>query len=254
MRREIEPPRALLEAEALDDRVDDPALCVDRKRTAEHGVVHRLGAVGDRPDQRQERLLEALEHCPRLDGSRALLVVVEEDVVGRTVRLEAIDVAQLELHVAAEIREERREVRCRPRLDPRLLADRRGTHDLGAQLGRDLPGFLPVTPRDPDQARVVGVAGQALLVRPELLQQLPDLVGRELLVGDSPQRRELLRSRCRAASGHHRLLVPAENTRGLPEVGNLGQTLSQLLKLPLHDTRRRRNRRMRPGCGILELE
>ena len=168
------------------------------------------------------------------DGLHVRLEVVEERRVGRVVPLEALDVAALELEVALERGEEPREVVRRARLDPDLVAERRRSRQLDAELGRNAALLLPVAPGDADQAGVVGVVLERLLERAQALEQAPDLVVDELLVDDAAQRRERLGTRRMAAGRHRDLLIPGEHAYRAGEIGDLGEALSERTKVGVH--------------------
>ena len=74
--------------------------------------------------------------------------------------------------------------------DPGVVATRRRPGHLDLELGGHAPRLLPVASRDPDQAGVVGVVRERLLVRAQLLQQAPDVVRDERLVDDATECRE----------------------------------------------------------------
>ena len=122
----------------------------------------------------------------------ARLEVVEQRVV-RLVHLEAGRVLAAELDVALEIRAEELEVVLRARLDPDRECLGAGQRLLLAQLGRDTQLLVAVAPGDADQARLVGVVVERLLVRPELLEQVAQLVGDHPLVDQLRDGPELLR-------------------------------------------------------------
>src|SRR5205085_2033841 len=82
--------------------------------------------------------------------------------------------------------------------------------DLRAQLGGHAAGLLVVATGDADQARLVGLVRERLLLAPELLEQPPELVGDEPLVRGAADRRPLLGPSLRAVRRHRRLLVPRE--------------------------------------------
>ena len=186
MRGRVETPGTLLEAERADDALREPPLRIGVERSVEERRVD-LGCVAHELGQcRTQRR----EHVAHLGRRHAGLVVVEERRVGQVGRLEALDVAALQLDVRPQVREERCEVVVPPRLDPRVVpAGRRAGH-LDAQLGGDAAGLLPVAARDADQARVVGVVGQRFLERSEPLEQAPDLGIGEAVVDDAPEGRE----------------------------------------------------------------
>ena len=95
---------------------------------------------------------------------------------------------------------------------------------LGGQIGRDAARLLPVAARRADQARVVGVVVQLLLVAGEVLEKRPDLVRDELLVRDPIECRDLRAAHSATARRHHHGLVPEEDLLRPAQVVNLGQT------------------------------
>ncbi len=162
-----------------------------------------LLARGDLVDHGDELLLQALEDRRDLLALRALLVVVEQDVVRRLAGVRvALDVLELQLDVAAQERQERVVVRVLARLGPRRDREHLRLRDLGAQLGRDLPVLLPVLARDADQLGVDRVRVELLLVRAEPVEELADLVGDEELVREPVERGELVAAgtACRRAA------------------------------------------------------
>ena len=92
---------------------------------------------------------------------------------------------------------------------------------LRPQLGRHAARLLVVAARDADQAGLVGVVRKRLLLGAELVEQLPQLVGDEPLVGGAADRRPLLGPGRRARGGHHRLLVPRQERRDPLQVVDL---------------------------------
>ena len=186
MRRRVEPPGALLEAERVDDPLGEAPLAIGVERSVEERRVD-LGGV---PHELGQRRTQRREHVAHLGCGHPWLVVVEQGGVGEVGRLEALDVAALELHVRPQVREEGGEVVVLPGLDPGVVpAGRRAGH-LDAQLRWHAAGLLPVTTRDADQARVVGVVRQRFLERGEPFEQPADLGIGEAVVDDAPERRE----------------------------------------------------------------
>ena len=130
------------------------------------------------------------------------LVVVEQDGVGRVRPLEALDVAELQLDVAAQVGEEGGEVARLPsasthawwpRAASRVISSRReaGTRRAFSQSRR-------VTRIE---ARLVRVVRVRLLERAQPLEQPADLVVDELLVRDPAERGERVCARASAPSG-----------------------------------------------------
>ena len=214
MRGRVEPPGALLEAERADDPLREAPLGIGVERSVEErrvdlgGVAHELGQRG--PQRR--------EHLAHLGRRHPGLVVVEQRRVGQVGRLEALDVAALELDVRPQVREERGEVVVLPGLDPGVVpAGRRAGH-LDAQLGGNAAGLLPVTARDADQARIVGVVRQRFLERSQPLEQAADLGIGEAVVDDASEGRERLGARLGSERRHRDALLPAEHPCGAAEV------------------------------------
>ena len=139
-------------------------------------------------DELGERGPKNGEHLAHVRRRHARLVVVEQRRVGRVRRLEARDVAAFELDVRAQVGQERGEVVVSASLDPGVMATRRGPCHLDPELGRDPARLLPVSPRDADQARIVGVVRQRFLERRESVEEAADLGVDEAVVGDPVER------------------------------------------------------------------
>ena len=191
----VEPPLGLVEAEALDHLQLELLLALERERRAAHGP---LTVLAGGCDERHLLLLQPVEDGADLGRLHPGLEVVEEDVVGLVVVVEALDVAAPQLDVRAQCGQELREVRLLPRLHPDRHRERGGAGHLGAQLRRHPPRLLPVAADEPDQARLVRVVVERVLVRRELVEQPADLVGRERFV------RETARASPAARRGHRR--------------------------------------------------
>ena len=175
----IDPPAALAEPEAPEDDLLELLLRLEREVAAEERVVDLL--LRGLRDQRDQPLLQAREDLAHLGRLHPRLEVVEQRVVG-LVDLEARRVLAPKLDVALEVRAEELEVVRPARLDPDGERLRGSAGLLLAQLARDLQLLLAVAAGDADQARLVGVEVERLLVRPELFEQRADLVGDEELV------------------------------------------------------------------------
>ena len=67
----------------------------------------------------------------------------------------------------------------------------------------------------------------------QLVEQPADLGEVNFVVRDAAERRELLGADRGAARRHHHVLVPAEERRGLAEIGDLGEAPAQLVELGL---------------------
>ena len=191
----------------------------------ERGVDLRRGG-----DDLGQRRAQHREHLADLGREHPGLVVVEERRVRAVRPLEALDVLTLELEVRAQVGEKRGEVARAPRLDPGVMASCRLACHLRAKLGRHAPGLLPVAPRHPDEAAIVGVVRELLDERLARIEQAPDLVVDELLVCDPAERRKLLGACLGAARGHRHALVPAEDSRRVPEIGPLGKPDAELVE------------------------
>ena len=228
VRRRVEAPGAVLEAERPDDALRELA-AAHRGRT----MPWRNDASTSRrvADELGQRRPQRREHVAHLGRRHPGLVVVEQRRVGQVGRLEALDVAALELDVRPQVGEERGEVVVPPGLDPGVVpAGRRAGH-LDAQLGGHAAGLLPVTARDADQARVVGVVRQRLLERRQPLEQAADLGIGEAVVDDAAEGRERLGARLGSERRHRDPLLPAEHACGAAEVGDLRQPLAECCEI-----------------------
>ena len=232
MHGQVEPRERRVVAEPLDDLQRVGVLRIDRPRAVHEGVVALDGA--DLGDQRHELGLQVVEDLAHLRGLHARLVVVEESVVGLVVALEAVDVAALEVDRALEHGAEELVVVLRPRLRPHVVALDGGAGHLGSQVGGDAARLLPVAARRADQARVVRVVIELLLVVGELVEQRSGRVGDELLVRDPVERRHLVPTNDGAARRHHHGLIPEQDLLRAAQVVDLGQTCLQLGETLLH--------------------
>jgi hypothetical protein len=244
----VEPPRLLVVPEAPDHLELELLLELERERPRRR--LRRRPRLGHLADERRLMLLEIVEEDAHLGRAHPALVVVEQRVVRLVVgAVEALDVAESQLEVPLQRRQERREVVVGARLDPHGDRERRRARDLGAEAGRHPGRLLEVVSRDPDQARlerVVLVLGRERL---ELLEQPAHLRGGELLVRDPAHGCELLGADGRTARRHHRLLVPAEDRARPRQVVDLGQTRPQLVEpLPHVRNRTRPPARGHTGC------
>ena len=152
----VEAERQVVVAEGGHDGDSDRLLAVLRERACTE-VDARIGRRGD---QGNELFLEAGEDGADFLRRRPGLVIVEEHVVRVARRVEAGDVLALQLEMPVEPRAERGVVVVGPRDDPRLHALRGRLRQLGGEVGGNAARLVPVTPRDPDQARVVRVIGE----------------------------------------------------------------------------------------------
>src|SRR5215831_5997928 len=91
-------------------------------------------------------------------------------------RIEAGDVLALQLEVPLQAGEELRKVGLGPRALPDRLAERSGTGQLGAKLGRDAAELLVVATGDPDEARLERVVLKRLLELRQVLEQQSNFV------------------------------------------------------------------------------
>ncbi len=223
MRGRVEPPGAVGEAERSDDTLGELPL-----RFRVEGAMEERGVdLRRRPHELGERRAEGCEHLAYLGRRHPRLVVVEQCRVGQVGRLEALDVAALQLDVRAQVGEERGEVVVLAGLDPGVVAARGGAGHLDAQFGRDAARLVVVATRDADQARVVGVVGERLLERGEPLQEAADLGIGEAVVDDAAEGRKRLGAGLGAEWRHGDALVPSEHSRGAAEVRDLGQPLTE---------------------------
>ena len=104
------------------------------------------------------------------------------------------------------------------------------------QLGRHLARLLPVATSYADQAGLVRVRIEAVLVWAKVLEKVPDLGGREPFVDEPLERGRLLRPKRGGSGGHERLLVPVEVGRDAREVHHLSESPLQLIELLVHDS------------------
>ena len=230
----VEPPLGRVEPEPLDHLQLELLLALDRERRAADRTLAVLAGGGD---ERHLLLLQPVEDGADLGGLHPGLEVVEEDVVGLVVVVEALDVAAAQLEVRAQGGQELREVGLLPRLHPDRHRERRGAGHLGAQLRGNAPRLLPLAADEPDQARLVRVVLERVLVRRELVEEPADLVGRERLVREPLERRQLLRPNTRSAGRHLHLLIPAEQRRRAVEIVDLADALLQACEGCLHRLR-----------------
>ena len=221
-----------VEAEALDHLQLELLLPLDREGGCARGTFSLSAGRGD---ERHLFFLEPVEDAAHLGRLHAGLEVVEQDVVRLVVVVEALDVLAAQVEVLAEGRQELREVRVLSRLDPDGHRKRGGARHLAAQLGRHAARLLPVAADEPDQARLVRVVRLRLLEARQLVEQPSHLVGRERLVGDPVERRELLGADAGASGRHLDLLVPAEERRRAVEILDLADALCQLCEGGFHD-------------------
>ncbi len=229
----VEPPLRRVVAEALDHLQLELLLALERERPADR----RFTLLAGGGDERYLRLLQPLEDRADLGCLHARLEVVQQDVVRLVVLVEALDIAAPQLHVRAQCGQELREVRLLPRLHPHRHRQGRSTGHLGAQRRRNPPCLLPVPADVPDQAGIVRVVVERVLVRSELVEDPADLVGRQRVVRKTLERRQLLRTDARAAGRHLHLLVPAEQRRRAVEIVNLADALLQACEGRLHRPR-----------------
>src|SRR5207302_8338886 len=159
----VEPPRARVEAEPVEEWKREGALPLDRKRALDR--IRVRARFSHCLDERHELLPQVLEHTFGLGRRQLVLEVVEQDVVRIAVGVEAVDVAALQLELPLEVRTEDLEVAPLARLQPGAEPERARTQDLAPELGRHAAGLLVVAPRDANQARLVGLVRERLLLR-----------------------------------------------------------------------------------------
>ena len=227
----VEAPLRRVEAEALDHLQLELLLPLDREG---HAAYRPFSLCAGGGDQRDLLFLEPLEDGAHLGRLHAGLEVVEQDVVGLVVVVEALDVLAAQVEVVAERGQELREVRVLSRLDPHGHRERGGARHLTAQLGRHAACLLPVAADEPDQARLVRVVRLRLFEARQLVEQPSHLVGRERLVRDPVEGRELLGPDAGASGRHLDLLVPAEERRRAVEILDLADALFQLREGGVH--------------------
>ncbi len=230
----VEPPRLPVEAEALQHVQLEPLLGLAREEAVASGS---LAVLRGGCDERDLLLLQPGEDRADLGRRRPALEVVEEDVVGLVVVVEALDVAAAELEVRLEVWEEGGEVGAGARVGPDRERERRGARHRGPELRRNAPGLLPVLPGDADEARFVGVVGPGGLETLEPVEQATGLGVGEELVGEPVERGDLLGADAAAARGHLDLLVPGEDRAGLLEILDRRQALLQLQVGRIHRAR-----------------
>ena len=189
----------------------------------ERGVDLRRGR-----DELGERRPQDGEHLAHLGRRHPGLVVVEQRRVRRVGPLEALDVAALQLDVRAQVRQERGEVVVRrastqawwPRAASRVISTSSsvGTRRAFSQSRR-------VT-----RIRLASSEsyGSDSLERREPVEQPPDLVVGEGVVGDAAERGLRLGASLGAERRHRDPLVPAEDALRLVEVADLGEALLEV--------------------------
>ena len=95
--------------------------------------------------------------------------------------------------------------------------------------------LLPVATCHANQARVVRVVLERLLVRAEPVQERSDLAVDELLVGDATERRHGFCS-CRPSERRHvHTLIPGREHEHSPEIRDLCEPLAERAEVGFHD-------------------
>jgi ketosteroid isomerase-like protein len=225
MGRVVEAPRVVVDADRVQDGAHEGALA---------GLGERARAVAQqravdrrcRGHQRDETVAQARQRLGQLVGVQAGLVVVEERVVG-VVRLgEAGAVAPAQLDLALQVRGERREVAVLARLQPGHPRRRRRARELGDELARHPARLVVVAARYPHDV------GLELVARLRGLEQLAHALVDETLVRDAPHGGPHLAAPFGAGGRHADLLIPAQHSHRLLEVGDLGKALAQLVHPP----------------------
>ena len=189
----VDPPAALAEAEVVEqDLAASPAAARPGSAPQRHesSISCADGSATSGTSPSRSRVKTSRTSCrlhPRLE-------VVEQRVVG-LVHLEARRVLAPELDVALEVRAEELEVVRRAAPRPRPGTPRRRARVCASRSSAGTFSSLSRSRRgDPDQARLVGVVVERLLVRPQLLEQLAELLARRAARGSTFEtRRELLR-------------------------------------------------------------
>ena len=226
----------MVEAEPLEHDEREVALLLDRNLSAQARVVHAVGVLGDLRDQRNEARLELVEDLTDGVGLETFVEVVQQDVVLALVThvVEAVGVPVRELDVLLQVREEGREVGLLARFDPGGKGHGPGVGHLGAQVGWDALCLLVVAARDADLGCVVRVGIEALLVAPDIFEQLADLVVDEEVVRETVDRAQLLGPQWAGVRRHLRVLVPAEDGPRHAQVVDGGEACFELLELLGH--------------------
>ena len=194
MNRRVEPVRALLEPERVEDTLAELLLLLRLEGLLEElrstcGACCTSAASTGRSSRRPPP--------PRREHVR--LVVVEEWRVRRVLPFEAVDVLSLELEVALERRRTSKSLVARGSIQTWLPSA--AARQLDAELRRNAALLLPVAARHPDEAGVVGVVVERLLERTEALEDAAELLVHEPLVHDLAQRRQLVGT-CGIAARH----------------------------------------------------
>jgi hypothetical protein len=225
VRRGVQAPAVALEADRLEHIDDRGVLDVGLPRTREQALVRPAAGIGVLRHQRHQRLAQVGQQRPQLLGRQLRLEVVEQNVVGVLVAVEAGDVAVAQIDLPGQGVAEQAEVGLRARLHPGLLTERGGMAHLGREVGRHAHGLLEVAPRLSDQPDLlgvrVGVADPAL----QRVQKPPDLGIGLVLVRDALERRRCVRPRRGAARRHHGVLVPERQRADRAQVGERGEEL-----------------------------
>lgn len=102
---------------------------------------------------------------------------------------------------------------------------RLGPGQVGRERGWDASLPLPVTPRDADEAGVVGFRRERLRVRRQLIEELADPVVHASPVDDGLERRELRGTRGLATRRHPDVEVPFEHPLGALKIRDLAEAL-----------------------------
>jgi hypothetical protein len=93
--------------------------------------------------------------------------------------------------------------------------------ELAHEFSGDLAGPLVVAPRDPDEARVVGICAFVLQSRFQPVEKPADLWVGDAVVGESVECRQVSTSSRGAAGRHVGGLIPSENRGGRLEIAVL---------------------------------
>ncbi len=133
----------------------------------------------------------------------------------------------LQLERPVEPGAERPEVVVLARLRPGLDPLGRELCHLRAEVGGDAARLLPVARCDRNEAGVVRLGIEPGDLGRRFLEQLPDLVADEQLVGETADRGEMVAAGLGAPARHHHELVPLEDTCGDDEVVDLRQLAPQ---------------------------
>ena len=186
------------------------------------GVVgRRLG--GDGRHQRHELLAQVGEQGAHGRGLHAIVGPVDERVGHVLVAGKVARVLAAQFDGPLQVGARGGKIVGRPRPGPDLVGFGGVAVEFGHKVGRHLDRLFILAAGDAQQAGLVGVVGQALLVGAQVFQQLAQGRVGEFLVGQPLQGGGLAGAGRGAAGRHVGRLVPAQQRRGGVEVMDLGQ-------------------------------